>query len=75
MNKTTGQLSFITSFLNWAGTAARIFTTVQETKDPILILMYLSSFTVNSIILLQFLIYWNTPPSGKEDTDEQKKET
>jgi len=75
MNKTTGQLSFITSFLNWAGTAARIFTTVQETEDPILILMYISSFTVNSIILLQFLIYWNVSPSGKEDTDKQKKET
>lgn len=70
MNKTTGQLSFITAFLNWGGTAARIFTTVQETEDPILLLMYLSSFTMNFIILIQFAIYWNVPVSEK---DKQKK--
>ena len=59
VNKTTGQLSVITSFLNWSGTAARIFTTLQETQDPIILIMYTSSFIVNSIIMLQFGIYWN----------------
>jgi mannose-P-dolichol utilization defect protein 1 len=69
-NKTTGQLSVITSYLNWSGTAARIFTTLQETQDPIILIMYISSFIVNSIIMLQFGIYWNAATSK----DSTKKE-
>lgn len=69
VNKTTGQLSVITSFLNWSGTAARIFTTLQETQDPIILITYTSSFIVNSIIMLQFGIYWNATSK-----DSRKKE-
>jgi hypothetical protein len=32
-NKSTGQLSFITWFLNFGGSVARIFTTLQEVDD------------------------------------------
>src|SRR5690349_625782 len=31
----TGQLAFLTFFLNFIGSLARIFTTMQETKDSI----------------------------------------
>lgn len=34
-NKSTGQLSFITWFLNFGGSVARIFTTIQEVDDPL----------------------------------------
>jgi hypothetical protein len=34
-NKSTGQLSFITWFLNFGGSLARIFTTLQEIDDPL----------------------------------------
>ena len=59
MNGTTGQLSFITAYLNWAGNAARIFTTLQETEDMLMIATFTTSFTVNSIVLFQFYWYWN----------------
>ena len=71
INKTTGQLSVITSYMNWSGTAARIFTTVQETQDPIILMMYTSSFIVNSIIMLQFGIYWNA--SSSKDSEKKEK--
>lgn len=69
-NQSTGQISFITSFLNWAGTASRIFTTLQETQDNIILFMYISNFIVNGIIVLQFLIY----PSGTAKPPPSKKE-
>ena len=65
MNSTTGQLSFITAFLNWAGTAARIFTTLQETQDSLMIATYCTSFTVNTIVLFQFYWYWNVDKKKK----------
>lgn len=70
-NKSTGQLSLITSFLNWAGTASRIFTTLQETQDLIMLIMYITSFTLNGVILLQFFIYRD---QGKQEKQQKKLE-
>ena len=56
-NKATGQLSLITCTMNWLGTGARIFTTIQETQDAIILAAFVSSFAMNSIILVQFLLY------------------
>ena len=39
---------------------ARIFTSIQETGDQIVILTYIVSSTVNTIIALQVIWYWNT---------------
>jgi len=36
-NKSTGQLALITVLLAWAGNVARVFTTLQEVKDPLLL--------------------------------------
>ena len=55
----TGQLSAITSFLLSLGAIARIFTSIQETGDNIVILTYVCSSVVNTIIALQVLLYWN----------------
>lgn len=65
-NESTGQLSFITSFLNWAGTASRIFTTIQETQDSIMLLMYVSNFIVNGIIVIQFFMYGSEAKKAKK---------
>ena len=73
-NGTTGQLSLITSYLNWSGSAARIFTTMQETQDPITLLMFAISFTLNTIIMVQFVIYWNVgAPKGKEGKEKKEQ--
>jgi len=69
VNKSTGQLSLITSFMNWAGTLSRIFTTIQETQDAIILTTFLTSFALNGIILVQFVIYWNSGPRRAKKTD------
>ena len=66
---TTGQLSFITAFMTWMGTAARVFTTIQETQDLLILTTFLVSTTVNTLVLFQFYWYWNVPVK----TIEQKK--
>lgn len=71
VNRTTGQLSLITSYLNWSGTAARIFTTMQETQDPIMLSMFITSFVLNSIIMVQFVMYWNTASNVAASTKKR----
>ncbi|XP_015524681.1 mannose-P-dolichol utilization defect 1 protein homolog [Neodiprion pinetum] len=58
-NGNTGQLSAATSFMLFFGSLARIFTSVQETGDSILILTYVCSTAANALILSQVLYYWN----------------
>ena len=64
-NGHTGQLSAITSFLLSVGAIARIFTSIQETGDQVLILTYICSSFVNTVIALQVIWYWNVDPSKK----------
>ena len=60
-NSSTGQLSAITIFLVFAGSAARIFTSIQETGDQMMIIQYLVATLCNAILSFQMLYYWNTP--------------
>jgi len=55
--KSTGQLAFLTWFLQFAGTAARVFTTLQETNDKILLTSFLVSVVLNGIVVLQIVYY------------------
>merc|ERR1719476_956211 len=64
-NGHTGQLSAITVFLLTLGSLARIFTSIQETGDQIVILTYVCSSAVNCIIALQVLVYWNSAAKKK----------
>jgi len=59
------QLSAITVFLLALGAIARIFTSIQETGDQIVILTYVCSSAVNCIIALQVLVYWNSAAKKK----------
>jgi mannose-P-dolichol utilization defect protein 1 len=59
-NKSTGQLSAITIFMLFGGSLARIFTSIQETGDQTIILTYLAATSVNALIALQMLWYWNS---------------
>lgn len=54
----TGQISAITVFLTFFGSAARIFTSIQETGDNIMIISYIMSTAANAVIALQILWYW-----------------
>ncbi|CAL8241739.1 unnamed protein product [Merluccius merluccius] len=66
-NGHTGQLSAISVFLLFAGSLARIFTSIQETGDNLMALTYIISSSCNGIIALQVLYYWNS------SSEQQKK--
>lgn len=58
-NKSTGVLSVITVSLNAAGSLARVFTTLTEVQDQVVLAGMLASATMNVIILVQVIMYWN----------------
>ena len=62
-NKSTGQLSIVTSTLNFLGVAARIFTTIQEVNDPLVLVIFLLLF--NNLTLSTRLVS-STPLSGMD---------
>ncbi|XP_039996281.1 mannose-P-dolichol utilization defect 1b isoform X2 [Xiphias gladius] len=65
-NGHTGQLSAVSVFLLFAGSLARIFTSLQETGDSLMALTYVISSACNGIITLQVLYYWNSSPERKK---------
>merc|ERR1711981_224526 len=73
-NGHTGQLSAITVFLLTLGSLARIFTSIQDTGDQVMILTFVVSSSVNVVIALQVLYYWNTTKEVLK-SEEKKKRT
>ena len=69
--KSTGPLSTITFGLNMLGNLARIFTTIKETKDAIILGGFVISFILNLIIFLQ-IIYYNRPKTEEKEKVEEK---
>ena len=69
VNRSTGQLSFLTTFMIWAGSMARVFTTMQEIKDPKLLLSVSVSAFLNSVLLSQIFAYWSLQETTKNKTD------
>ena len=72
-SKSTGPLSTITYGLNMMGNAARIFTSLKETNDIIMVGGFVVSFVLNLIIFLQ-IIYYNRKDDGKQFIEKEKKE-
>ena len=70
-SKSTGPLSTITYGLNMLGNCARIFTSLKETKDLIMVGGFVVSFVLNLIIFLQ-IIHYNK--KGKDSKKEELKE-
>ncbi|KAA0723219.1 Mannose-P-dolichol utilization defect 1 protein [Triplophysa tibetana] len=68
-NGHTGQLSAISVFLLFAGSLARIFTTVQETGDSLMAFTYIISSFCNGVIAAQVLYYWNETPAHKKKAE------
>lgn len=57
----TGQLSAFTVFNYLAGSLSRIFTTLQEVDDKLILYGFIAGFTLNCVLAAQMLWYWNTP--------------
>ncbi|KAK8786184.1 hypothetical protein V5799_007451 [Amblyomma americanum] len=54
----TGQLSVITSALLFLGGLARIFTSLTETGDSLIVLTFSLATAANALIFGQVLYYW-----------------
>ncbi|ETO36987.1 PQ-loop repeat family protein / transmembrane family protein [Reticulomyxa filosa] len=72
--KSTGQLAFLTSCMQFAGACSRLFTTIQEVNEFIPIAIWSSSVFVNGIIFAQFLLYWNQPQSVAPNVNAVKSD-
>lgn len=70
--KETGQLSFITSMMNWLGCIARIFTVLQEHGDPIILGGFCGSLLANTVVVAMFFIYPRST-SAESSADKKKK--
>lgn len=57
--KSTGQLSIITAFLQFAGVCGRVFTTLQEVDDQLVLASFLIAVLLNGILLAQILVFGN----------------
>jgi|UniRef100_A0AC35FCH0 mannose-P-dolichol utilization defect protein 1 len=66
-NQSTGQLAFITVALQFGGCLARIFTSLTETDDRLVLFVYLVASALNGIVFAQFFMYWGNK------TRKQKK--
>ncbi|XP_052612612.1 mannose-P-dolichol utilization defect 1 protein isoform X2 [Peromyscus californicus insignis] len=69
-NGHTGQLSAITVFMLFGGSLARIFTSVQETGDPLMAGIFVVSSLCNGLIAAQVLFYWNAKPPPRQKKEQ-----
>ncbi|KAI4107010.1 MAG: hypothetical protein L6R37_001903 [Teloschistes peruensis] len=57
----TGQLSAFTVFLYLAGSLSRIFTTLQEVPDRLILYGFMGAFLLNGVLAAQMVYYWSSP--------------
>ncbi|KAJ5949134.1 hypothetical protein N7454_000718 [Penicillium verhagenii] len=62
----TGQLSAFAIFNYLVGSLSRIFTTLQEVDDKLILYGFISGFTLNVILAAQMVYYWNSPAPKKK---------
>lgn len=67
--KHTGQLSFLTLCMMFAGNLARVFTTIAQLDDNILLTSNLIAALTNAVPLLQILYYWSNTKTFKSKPD------
>jgi mannose-P-dolichol utilization defect protein 1 len=65
-NQSTGNLSAFAVFNALLGCIARLFTTSQEVKDPLIFWGFAAAGALNAVLAGQMLMYWknDVPPSG-----------
>ncbi|KDP41690.1 hypothetical protein JCGZ_16097 [Jatropha curcas] len=67
-NKSTGELSFLTCFMNFAGSIVRVFTSIQEKAPTSVVLGSAIGVMTNGTILSQILLY------RKSEARKERKE-
>lgn len=72
-NGSTGQLSAMTFVMMLFGSTARIFTSIQETGDPVIIVIYALATLGNAILVSQFVYYGFSKPKAAARSKKAKK--
>ncbi|KAJ5964348.1 Mannose-P-dolichol utilization defect 1 protein [Penicillium vulpinum] len=72
-NGGTGQLSAFTVFNYLIGSLSRIFTTLQEVDDKFILYGFIGGFSLNVILAIQMLWYWNAAPAPKQKAAPRTK--
>ncbi|KAI6249251.1 Mannose-P-dolichol utilization defect 1 protein [Erysiphe necator] len=69
----TGQLSSFAVFNFLFGSLARVFTTWQEIDDKLILYNYIAGFSLNLLITLQLIYYWDTKTYEAKPQQIKKK--
>ncbi|KAH4005430.1 mannose-P-dolichol utilization defect 1-like protein [Parastagonospora nodorum] len=69
----TGQLSAFAVVNYLLGSLTRIFTTLQEVDDPLILYGFVAGFVLNLILFLQVVYYWNAPTSKNTKSNKLEK--
>ncbi|KAG0050483.1 hypothetical protein BGZ83_004724 [Gryganskiella cystojenkinii] len=71
-NQSTGQLSAFAVFNYFAGSLARVYTTLTEVDDILILSGFLLSTFLNCVLALQMALYWNnTTPAAPVKVGEK----
>jgi mannose-P-dolichol utilization defect 1 len=70
----TGQLSAFAVFNYLAGSLSRIFTTLQEVDDKLILYGFIAGFVLNAILAGQMVYYWNSPTTAGHGTEVKTNE-
>lgn len=54
------------------GSLSRIFTTLQEVDDKLILYSFVAAFSLNAILALQMVYYWNSPGLARAEKKPQK---
>ena len=55
------------------GSLSRIFTTLQEVPDPLILYGFIAGFALNAILAIQMIWYWNSPSNKKTKAKKANK--
>lgn len=55
------------------GSLSRIFTTLQEVDDKLILYSFIAGFTLNVILAGQMLYYWKSPAKPKKQAKPTSK--
>jgi mannose-P-dolichol utilization defect protein 1 len=69
----TGQLSAFAVVNYLLGSLTRIFTTLQEVDDPLILYGFIAGFALNLVLFLQVVYYWNAPASKNTESKKLEK--
>ncbi len=60
-------------FTYLAGSLSRIFTTLQEVDDKIILYGFIAGFALNAVLAAQMVYYWRSPTTAKHTKGSGEK--